>query len=244
MLPVLWLLPALPLLLLAAVLWRGLGADGTGWRHALPLAATPGTVATVVLAATTVPVLLVLGTTAALRPLLSPHNLTDLLLLDGLIIPVVEELGKAVAIVILALRGRLTSRRDALMLGLIAGIAFATIETYGHLWAARAEGAVTQPGDVLQIRLLLPPALHGCASGLLAHGWTAPLRARRIAFWSTLAIALHAAWNIALVAMEAATPHPAHLTVLLLPLGGALLWAVLWERSRPTGPTASPRGAA
>lgn len=110
----------------------------------------------------------------------------------ALIAPVVEELAKPLPL--LPLLKRIESRRDAFLLGALAGAGFAAVEDM--IYAAAAGSAW---GGLLAMRAL-GAALHPFGAGLMAVAWWGVLRrepgaARQWGRNYGLAVGVHALWN-------------------------------------------------
>jgi PrsW family intramembrane metalloprotease len=128
--------------------------------------------------------------------LISPMAILGLLGAIGMIVPLIEEAVKGLAVPVVALAGRRLTRLDGFLLGAAAGAGFTLFEGvmngvlslnvpggWAPLMAARAGTA----------------AIHCCASGLAGLGWEAVLTERRWARGIGLgaaAVALHGAWNL------------------------------------------------
>ena len=123
--------------------------------------------------------------------LLSPWFLAALVEI-AIIVPLIEELVKPLPL--LPLLRRVTTPRDALLLGALAGAGFAAVENllyaamFGSTW-----------GGVLAIRAL-GAALHPFGAGLMAVAWWRVLRREPVAtgLWVRnygLAMGAHALWN-------------------------------------------------
>jgi RsiW-degrading membrane proteinase PrsW (M82 family) len=125
------------------------------------------------------------------RELLSPWFVV-LLAEVAVVAPLVEELVKPLAL--LPLLRRIDSRRDALLLGVLAGAGFAAVENL--LYAAFAGSAW---GSVLAVRAM-GAALHPFGAGLMAVAWWGVLHRKPGAArqWGRnygLAAGAHALWN-------------------------------------------------
>ncbi len=123
--------------------------------------------------------------------LLSPWFLIALVEI-AVMAPLVEELIKPLPL--LPLLRRLPTRRDALLVGALAGAGFAVVENL--LYAAMIGSAW---GGVLAIRAL-GAALHPFGAGLMAVAWWSVLRREpgATARWARnygLAVGIHALWN-------------------------------------------------
>lgn len=119
----------------------------------------------------------------------------------GVVVPVIEELAKGLAVPLAALAGRRLTRLDGFLLGAAAGAGFAVLE--GILNGALA---LRMPGTWWALMLVRggTAAIHVLASALVGLGWQVALehgaagRGRR---WvgaiglGLAAIALHGAWN-------------------------------------------------
>ncbi|HSR30584.1 MAG TPA: PrsW family glutamic-type intramembrane protease [Anaerolineae bacterium] len=123
--------------------------------------------------------------------LLSPWFLVTLVEI-AVIAPLVEELIKPLPL--LPLLKRITSQRDALLLGVLAGAGFAAVENL--LYTALVGPAW---GGVLAMRVM-GSALHSFGTGLMAVAWWRLLRREPGAakMWARnygLAVGAHALWN-------------------------------------------------
>lgn len=113
--------------------------------------------------------------------------------------PAVEEVGKFLGVVLFSRAWRRDAGRDTVLtttlLGLAAGLGFATVENIGYLSEAGPAGW----GPLALLRAATP-LMHGTASALFAYGWARQARAphRWALLWGALgALALHGAWNLA-----------------------------------------------
>jgi len=123
--------------------------------------------------------------------LMSPWFIAALIEI-ALIAPIVEELAKSLPL--LPLLKRIESRRDAFLLGALAGAGFAVVEDM--LYAASVGSAW---GGLLALRAM-GAALHPLGAGLMAVAWWGvrrgePRAARQ--WWRNygLAVGVHALWN-------------------------------------------------
>ncbi len=185
------------------------------------------------------------------RALTSPGFLVALVEL-AVVAPLVEEFVKS--LVVLPLLRGLESRRDAFLLGAVAGAGFAALENViyalfgGRYW-----------GTILTVRAL-GAAMHPLGTGLAAVAWHALLNRgsgtdRKWIGGFGLAVIQHAVWNGGLalwIALSGAAffgPKPWEANVLgvsiavgvlaLLALEGVALWIVLRAFSRRLGSTAA-----
>jgi hypothetical protein len=132
---------------------------------------------------------------------LMPHLLSPLAMLGimgaiGVIVPLLEEGAKSLAVPLVALTGRRLARLDGFLLGAAAGAGFTLFEGVMN-------GVLTlsMPGNwaLLMTARAGTAAIHCCASGLAGLGWEAILTERRWARGIGLglaAVALHGAWNL------------------------------------------------
>ncbi|MGH2508262.1 MAG: PrsW family glutamic-type intramembrane protease [Ktedonobacteraceae bacterium] len=127
---------------------------------------------------------------------LNPSQYGALLILLALVAPIVEELVKPLAVVLLI--GRVKSKAEAFALGLACGIGFNLVETTGYISSGY--------NDWLQVALVRSGAglLHGFGAAMVALGWYIlthkeegrRLRRLLLGFGCGLyAIAQHALWN-------------------------------------------------
>lgn len=127
----------------------------------------------------------------------------------AIIAPLAEELAKP--LVTLPLIGRLT-RRDAFLVGAMAGAGFATLENVLYTgFGAYYTTALHSAGGILAVRAL-GGAIHPLGSGLVALGWHDLFKKRAAAGSNWLlrfgvAVGMHALWNGG--------------TLLIITLGGA-----------------------
>ncbi len=139
-----------------------------------------------------------LGDLTALMPLVaSPVLVVGILGLLGLVLPLIEEVAKSLAVPLVALTGRRLTRTDGFLLGAASGAGFALLEGIfnGSLALVVPSGAWAG----LMLARASTAAVHCCAAGLAGLGWQAILverrRARAAGFWA-LATALHGGWNL------------------------------------------------
>lgn len=146
-----------------------------------------------------------------------PGVLAFLLVVTAGFVPPIEEMGKLLAVGVLALARR-PSRAQALAWGLTCGITFSIYE------AAFANpfpgvGAVT-----LVLRMGAMP-VHGTAATLTAWGlweWLARRKPGRLALGMALAIALHSAWNVLAIStavFQTATDSARLIALMAVPFG-------------------------
>jgi len=185
----------------------------------------------------------------------------------AIIAPLAEELAKP--LVTLPLIGRLT-RRDAFLVGAMAGAGFATLENVLYTgFGAYYATALHSAGGILAVRAL-GGAIHPLGSGLVALGWH-DLFNKRVAAGSNwllrfgVAVGMHALWNggtlliITLAGAQLFGELPAEIDVLgisaagttlaaLIILGLAALWlgraAGRGEEAAETGSVLSDRAVA
>lgn len=172
-------------------------------------------------------------------PLLtSPAVVVTVLGFIAIIVPLVEELSKTLAVPLVALTGRRLTRLDGLLLGVAAGAGFTMFE--GILsGAAGLALTTTDAWAVLMLARGGTAVIHCLASGLAGLGWQAIIVERR---WprglglALCAVGLHGAWNLSAggvtlaglrALIPAATPLSQGLAGLLSLLLISLL-AALW----------------
>jgi len=162
--------------------------------------------------------------------LLEPAMLAFLFVLMSGFVPVIEEIGKVLAVGALALARR-PSRAQAVMWGLTCGATFSIYEAaFGNPFSTSA--AMVSVGRVGAL------LIHCCAVSLTALGlyeWISQRRARWFFLSLGLSMSLHAAWNAlaialsAAMAMDAAAAGAAQVIILsalgLLSLGAAYVLA-------------------
>jgi hypothetical protein len=129
--------------------------------------------------------------------LVSPLVMLGIMGALGVIVPLVEEGAKGLAVPLAALAGHRLSRLSGFLLGAAAGAGFTLFEGLmnGVL-------SLSVPGNwaLLMAARAGTAAIHCCASGLAGLGWEAVLAERR---WvrgiglGAAAVALHGAWNLA-----------------------------------------------
>jgi RsiW-degrading membrane proteinase PrsW (M82 family) len=114
-------------------------------------------------------------------------------------VPVIEEIGKVLAVGALALARR-PSRAQAVMWGLTCGATFSIYEAaFGNPFSTSA--AMVSVGRVGAL------LIHCCAASLTALGlyeWISQRRARWFFLSLGLSMSLHAAWNALAIALSAA----------------------------------------
>jgi RsiW-degrading membrane proteinase PrsW (M82 family) len=134
--------------------------------------------------------------TAALTPFLSsPWVLLGGLLVGALLIPLIEELCKSLAVPLVRAAGRPLTRLDAFLLGAAAGAGFTLIE--GITNGATALAQPTGWGMAMMARSGVA-VIHVLASALAGLAWHTGLVERRwgrAAGLFAVAVALHGAWN-------------------------------------------------
>jgi RsiW-degrading membrane proteinase PrsW (M82 family) len=143
--------------------------------------------------------------------------LAGLGILPVLVVGLIEEAVKLLAPTVAMMRGR-RSRADAVLLGVISGLGFATFETLGYAFAEllRTDGEVSSAMTVLLVRALLAPAGHAAWTGVTAVAVWRLLEARQGARGARnrypaialallglagnygLAVVLHSTWNLQL----------------------------------------------
>jgi hypothetical protein len=128
--------------------------------------------------------------------LMSPLVMVGILGAIGVVVPLLEEMAKGLAVPIVALTGRRLARLDGFLLGAAAGAGFTLLEGVMN-------GVLTLslPGNwaLLMTARAGTAAIHCCASGLAGLGWEAVLTERRWARGIGLglsAAALHGVWNL------------------------------------------------
>jgi hypothetical protein len=125
----------------------------------------------------------------------SPLALLGGLLIIAVIVPLIEELTKALAVPVVKWAGRPLTRIDAFLLGAACGAGFTLIEgiTNGAMALAQPEGWATAMAARSGVAVI-----HVLASGLAGLAWQAALverRWRRAAGLFLGAVALHGVWN-------------------------------------------------
>ncbi len=115
----------------------------------------------------------------------------------GILVPLIEETAKGLAVPLVALTGRRLTSAEGFLLGVAAGAGFAVLE--GILNGSLALTTPNAWGLLMALRVGAT-AMHCLATGLAGLGWQLILTHRR---WGSglalglLAVALHASWNIA-----------------------------------------------
>ena len=128
--------------------------------------------------------------------LTSPLVVVGILAAIGVIVPLLEEFAKGLAVPLVALTGRRLSRLDGFLLGVAAGAGFALFEGMANGVLALSAPASWAP--LMAVRAGTA-AIHCAATGLAGLGWQAILVERRWARGIGLgaaAVALHGAWNL------------------------------------------------
>jgi hypothetical protein len=186
--------------------------------------------------------------------LTSPLVMLGILGAIAVIVPLLEEGVKSLAVPLVALAGRRLTRLDGFLLGVAAGAGFALFEG-----VMNGVLALSVPGDwaLLMAVRAGTAAVHCAATGLAGLGWQAVLVERRWARGVGLgaaAVALHGAWNFfagvqavsglrSLGAAGSEALRGQSLLVLLLLgtvwVGAALLLALLPRRLAGSAPVAS-----
>jgi protease PrsW len=134
---------------------------------------------------------------AGLMPYLtSPLVLFAILAAMGVVVPIVEEGVKSLAVPLVALTGRRLSPLDGFLLGAAAGAGFTLFEG-----VMNGVLSLSVPGGWAPLMLVRAgtAAIHCGASGLVGLGWAAVLGERRWARGIALGaagVALHGAWNL------------------------------------------------
>jgi hypothetical protein len=128
--------------------------------------------------------------------LTSPLVMLGVLGAIAVIVPLLEEGAKSLAVPLVALAGRRLTRLDGFLLGVAAGAGFALFE--GVMNGALA---LSVPGDWAPLMAVRAgtAAVHCAATGLAGLGWQAILVERRWARGIGLgaaAVALHGVWNL------------------------------------------------
>ena len=142
-----------------------------------------------------------------------------------ILVGIIEESAKLVVPVLIYLFARRTDSRVGIIVGIAAGMGFATMETMGYgfevLLTARSIAAVDQ---TLLLRALISPANHiawtGVTAAMLwrirgARNRTAAIGAFILTY--VIAIAMHAAW-------DASTSIPLHIALAVLGYGTLLIF--------------------
>jgi PrsW family intramembrane metalloprotease len=165
--------------------------------------------------------------------LTSPLVTVGILGAIGVVVPLIEEGAKSLAVPLVAGTGRRLARLDGFLLGAAAGAGFTLFEGVMN-------GALTLSApDAWALTMAVrggTAAIHCGAAALCGLGWQAVLSERRLARGLGLglaAVALHGAWNVfagaqMLLGMRglAAGPGPASMPGLLLLGGMGLAWVV------------------
>ncbi len=140
----------------------------------------------------------------SLPALRSPWLAFGVLALASVLVPVVEESAKALAVPLVALTGRRVRWADGFLLGAAAGAGFALLE--GTLNGALG---LTSPVSWAGAMLSRGAAttMHCAASGLAGLGWALMLERRWLAGLGAglTAVTLHGAWNAAAIGLAAQT---------------------------------------
>jgi hypothetical protein len=165
------------------------------------------------------------GDTAALQAAFSnPLVVLALIAAVGLVVPLIEETVKSLAVVILG--RRLGSPRDGFLYGVAAGAGFGMLEnvfynvnTLDDWWST----AVLRFGTIF---------MHALASGLVGLGWYYALRRKqrgRLLGLGLAAVALHGLWNAAqIVIIKLTVDQPGSGDPFaLIAAGNSAGWAVL-----------------
>lgn len=135
-----------------------------------------------------------------LEPILrSPWVLLGGVLVASVLVPLIEEAVKGLAVPLLALTGRRLTRLDAFLAGVAAGAGFAMVEgvTNGALALSQPSGWATAMGA-----RAAAAALHCLVSGLAGLGWHAIIVERN---WlrglglGLAAVVFHGLWNLSAV---------------------------------------------
>lgn len=136
----------------------------------------------------------------------NPGVVAFLLVLMAGFVPVTEEVGKVLAVGMLALVRR-PSRAQALMWGITCGVTFSVYEAaFANPYPMSSAAFVT-----LRVGAML---IHGTTASLTAWGlweWLTRRKPGRLALGMALAIALHSAWNVMAIsaaALQATTDSP------------------------------------
>jgi hypothetical protein len=128
--------------------------------------------------------------------LVSPLVMLGIMGALGVIVPLVEEGAKGLAVPLAALAGHRLSRLSGFLLGAAAGAGFTLFE--GVMNGVLTLGAPDQWGLMMGVRAGTA-AIHCGASALCGLGWQAVLSERRLGRGLGLglaAFALHGAWNV------------------------------------------------
>jgi RsiW-degrading membrane proteinase PrsW (M82 family) len=176
------------------------------------------------------------GTVAA--GLLEYDALRNLGVVSMILVAVIEESAKLAVPLLIYLYGRTTDPRAGVIIGIAAGMGFATMETMGYgfqvLLAAQSITAVDQ---TLLLRALLSPASHIAWTGMtVAMLWrirSAPNQAKAIGVFLLtflIAIGLHATW-------DASTSTPVHIALAVVGYAFLMLFVHFAHRTPKTPKT-------
>jgi RsiW-degrading membrane proteinase PrsW (M82 family) len=171
---------------------------------------------------------------SALFPYLtSPLAVLGILGGIGVIVPLIEEGAKGLAVPLIAGTGRRLTRLDGFLFGAAAGAGFTLVE--GVMNGVLALSLPDEWALVMAVRAGTA-AIHCGATALCGLGWQAVLSERRLARGLGLglaAVALHGAWNLfagaqTLLGMQSLTEAPAGGSILGLLLVGGMgtVWVV------------------
>lgn len=146
-----------------------------------------------------------------------PGVLAFLLVLMAGFVPPIEEIGKLLAVGVLALARR-PSRAQALAWGLTCGITFSIYE-------AAFANPFPGVGAVILVLRVGAMLVHGTAATLTAWGlweWLARRKPGRLALGMALAIALHSVWNVLAIStavFQTATDSVRLIALMAVPFG-------------------------
>ena len=165
--------------------------------------------------------------------------------MDSLVVPVIEELTKGLALLLLFLlvRNEFDNVLDGIVYGAVIGFGFAMTENALYFIDLLRKGGADQFTNVVMLRLLLFGLNHAFYSAIVGAGFglaaevTGPMRRWRWLFpllGLLLAIAFHAVHNLGMAL--AATNRAALLIAILANWGGVFLLVVIvllaWQEER------------
>lgn len=137
------------------------------------------------------------------------EGLGDALLRHALAEPFAEELGKALLVLALFMVRRVRTLLDGLMIGLAAGVGYATVENFVAFMLSLATWGAEGWWGSVQVRLAFSLFIHGAASACMgAYLGAARAHGGRLVVWSapiaglSAALLVHGMWNGLLIAAE------------------------------------------
>lgn len=161
-------------------------------------------------------------------------GLGDALLRHAIAEPLAEELGKGLLVLALFAARRVRTLLDGLVLGLAAGVGYATVENFVAFMLSLATWGTDGWWGAVQVRLAFSLFIHGAASACMgaylgaarSHGGRLVVMSAPLAGVSA-ALLVHGLWNGLLVAAEHGAPWVGAMA-LIVPLGSvtALVLAV------------------